>query len=178
MLTNNVISENLATFGSGGLAVAGSVAHLLHNTIAHNSGGAGGGLFVTGSSDIHSTVALTNTIMVSQTVGINVTANNTATLNGVLWFGDGMNTGGAGTITITNAYTGNPAFAADGYHLTSASEAIDKGIDTGVITDIDSEPRFGIPDLGADEFITFTITRGYLPLVLGQGTSIHKLAIA
>jgi len=114
----------------------------------------------------YSTLALTNTILVSQTVGIMATAGNTATLNGVLWFGNGANTGGAGYVIVQNATTGNPAFAADGYHLTAASIAIDHGVNAGVTTDIDGEPRpMGAGyDLGADEFRF----RVYLPLVLRQ----------
>jgi hypothetical protein len=98
-------------------------------------------------------VALTNTILVSHTVGITVTAGNTATLNGVLWYSNTINYGGVGTITVTNEYTGDPAFAADGYHLTTSSAAIDRGVDTGVKTDIDGHPRplSGGADIGADE---------------------------
>ncbi len=68
-----------------------------------------------------------------------------------------------GTITVTNEYTGTPAFAADGYHLTSASAAIDKGVDAGVTTDIDGDLRDSTPDLGADEFVYHNI---YLPVIL------------
>jgi hypothetical protein len=62
--------------------------------------------------------------------------------------------GGGCTITVTNEYTGDPAFAADGYHLTAGSAAIDRGVDVGVDDDIDGDPRpLGTDyDLGADEF--------------------------
>ena len=125
-------------------------------------GGSGSGLELSGSA------ALTNTILVSHTFGISVTASSSATLNGVLWFDNGANTGGAGTFSVTNAYTGNPAFAADGFHLTVASAAIDKGVNAGVTTDIDGEPRLGhAPDLGADEYWPpGTPRRFYLPLIL------------
>jgi hypothetical protein len=106
---------------------------------------------------------MTNTILVSHTVGITVTAGNTVTLNGVLWYSKTINYGGEGTITVTNEYTGTPAFATDGYHLTSASAAIDKGVNAGVDDDIDgqSRPQGGGYDLGADELPIV-----YLPLVL------------
>jgi hypothetical protein len=59
--------------------------------------------------------------------------------------------------------------AAWDYHLTAASAAIDRGVDAGVTTDIDGQPRpnpeTGIPDLGVDEFWW---NRVYLPLVLRQ----------
>ena len=101
----------------------------------------------------------------SHTVGITVTTGNTATLDGMLWYGNTANTGGAGAIIVTNAYTGSPAFASDGYHLTSASAAIDAGVDAGITTDVDSQPRpIGRPDLGADEWGT----RVFLPLTLKQ----------
>ena len=38
--------------------------------------------------------------------------------------------------TVTDEYTGDPAFAADGFHLTCASVAIDTGVNTGVDDDI------------------------------------------
>ena len=103
---------------------------------------------------ISTTVTLTNTILVSHTVGITVTDGNTVTLDGVLWYSNTTDYGGEGTITVSQSYTGNPAFAADGYHLTFFSEAIDKGVDAGVTTDIDGlqRPRGFAPDLGADEF--------------------------
>ncbi len=151
-LTNTVIADNQAdTAGHGsGLYIDGSPARLLHTTIARNGGGDGSGVYITGTT---STVALTNTILVSHTVGITVTAGNTATLNGVLWYSNTINYGGMDTITVTNEYTGNPAFAADGYHLTTSSAAIDRGVDTGVKTDIDGHPRplSGGADIGADE---------------------------
>ncbi len=77
---------------------------------------------------------------------------STTTLNGVLWFGNGANTDGAGLLSVTNEYTRDPAFAADGYHLTAGSAAIDRGESTGVTIDIDGEPRTMPPDLGTDEY--------------------------
>jgi hypothetical protein len=122
-LSNNVIADNQAGIG-GGVFVERSSARLLHTTIARNSSGDGSGVYVTNDGSGYSTVAMTNTILVSHTVGITVTAGNTATLNGVLWYSNTINYGGEGTITVTNAYTGDPAFGVDGYHLTIVSEAI------------------------------------------------------
>jgi len=169
-MTNNVVVDNQITMinnftgSSSGLYIAGSSPRLLHTTIARNSGGDGSGIYITDAfGAFTSTVALTNTILVSHTVGITVTADNIAILNGVLWYSNTKNYGGLGTIIVTNEYTGNPAFAADGYHLTFPSEAIDKGVDAGVTTDIDGYQRpCGLaPDLGADE-----ITCLYLPMIL------------
>jgi 4-hydroxy-3-polyprenylbenzoate decarboxylase len=70
---------------------------------------------------------------------------------------------GGRTITLPQVITRDPALAADGYHLTSGSAAIDAGVEADVTTDIDENPRpIGRPDLGADEWGT----RVYLPLVL------------
>ena len=138
-----------------GLYVWRSSPRLLHNTIARNSGGDGSGIYVTEhpSYGFYSTVALTNTILVSHSVGITVTAGNTATLEATLWNGNALDWGGTGTVNHTNDHSGAPAFASDGYHLTPGSAAIDQGVNVGVMTDIDGDARpIGpLPDLGADE---------------------------
>ena len=152
-LTNVVVADNHALVGNG-IYLYESPLDALHTTIARNNGGQGNGIYANCDLSSCSTVALTNTILVSHTVGITVTAGNTATLNGVLWYSNTANTGGAGAIAVTNAITGAPAFAADGYHLTSISKAINAGIAAGVATDIDGEPRDVAPDIGADEFRT------------------------
>ncbi|MCS7061761.1 MAG: choice-of-anchor Q domain-containing protein [Anaerolineae bacterium] len=56
------------------------------------------------------------------------------------------------------------AFALDGYHLTLYSAALDAGLNSRVMTDIDGEqrPRGMGYDLGADE----AGARTYLPFVL------------
>lgn len=169
-LVNNVIVDNQVRNstnpdfnGSGsGLYTSGSSPRLLHNTLARNSGGDGSGIAVV----LTSTVAMTNTILVSHTVGITVTAGNTATVNGVLWHGNGANTGGDGIFIVSNEYTDDPAFADDGYHLTANSAAIDKAVNTGVNDDIDgdSRPMGQGYDLGADELpISLIITKQAIP---------------
>ena len=156
-LVNNVIVDNRLTIGSAkgsGIFVQQSAARLLHNTIARNTGGDNSGLSF--STLIPAApLVMTNTIIVSQSVGITTTAGNTVTVLGVLFFGNGTNTTGAGPINITNQHNGNPLFAADGYHILPGSGAIDNGINTGVTTDIDgdSRPQGATPDLGADELL-------------------------
>jgi hypothetical protein len=160
---NVVVMDNFANAHGSGTLLKGSVSRFLQTTIARNVGGDGSGISVINDGAAYSTLALTNTILVSQTVGITATAGNTVTLNGVLWFGNGVNTGGAGSVSVQNATTGNPAFAADRYHLTGNSAAIDRGVNSGVTSDIDGDPRLmGHYDLGADEF-RFTV---YLPIVV------------
>jgi uncharacterized repeat protein (TIGR01451 family) len=173
-LTNNLLAGNHANSQGSGLWVdgdsSGSVvaARLLHNTIAGNvtSAGSGEGIFV----GEYTTLSLTNTIISGHAgVGITVAAGSTATLEATLWHGNGADTGGAGTIlTGTINLWGDPAFvnpSAGDYHLGQGSAAIDAGIDAGVSTNIDGDPRpLGLGfDLGADEYT-------------GPALSLHKSA--
>jgi parallel beta-helix repeat protein len=144
-LTNTVVTDNQANTAGSGLYIHNSSPRLLHTTIARNSGGDGSGVHVAAGS-----VALTNTILVSHTVGITVAAGNTATLESTLWYGNA---------------TDWALFDADGYHLMEGSEAIDKGVDAGVMTDIDGDSRDSPPDLGADELAGIG-TDVYLPIIL------------
>ena len=107
-------------------------------------------------------MALTNTILVSHSVGITVAAGNTATLEATLWGTDTWanltDWGGAGTIiTGTVNIWDDPAFVnpdARDYDIGPESAAIDTGVPARVYYDIDDEPR---PtgkgyDIGADEY--------------------------
>ena len=163
MMTNNVIVNNRANLAGSGLYIWGSSSHLLHTTIAHNSGGYGSGVYITDYGSNYSTVAMTNTILVSHTVGIAVAEGNTATLNATLWYAN--DTDYSSNVIHANDHSGDPAFAPDGYHLTLSSAAIDAGVDAGVTTDIDGDtrPQGSGPDLGADEL---RMWRTYLPVAL------------
>jgi len=108
------------------------------------------------------TVAFTNTILVSQTVGI----TSTAGCQGHVWKqlcgaaerGQRADTGGAGTIitALRSATIGTtlPLSTRWGnYHIGPTSAAIDRGVKVNVPADIDGDARpaaFGF-DLGADE---------------------------
>jgi hypothetical protein len=152
-LVNNAIIDNYAGDEGSGLYINTADYRLSHTTIARNTGGDGSGVHITDDGGAsHSLVILTNTILADQTKGVTVTALNTAMVKGVLWSGNGTNIGGAGFISKTSEYTGSPAFAADGYHLTVGSYAINRGVSTGVTDDIDGETR-DLPDLGADEYV-------------------------
>jgi hypothetical protein len=114
---------------------------------------------------------MTNTIVVSHWVGIAVLPGSSATLNGVLWYGNTSADSSGSAITITNAVTGDPAFITDGYHIGLGSAAVDAGVDAGVATDVDGAPRIGRPDIGADEAPRVV----YLPLVLRAYTTFHEV---
>jgi parallel beta-helix repeat protein len=168
LLTNNVIVDNRANNGGNGLYI-GESARLLHTTIARNNGGDGSGVYVSSG-----TVALTNTILVSHTVGITVPTGTTAILTATLWgdgaWANGDNWGGAGAIISNTNVTGDPAFVDPDngdYHISVNSDAIDAGVNGGVDTDIDGDPRpLGTGyDIGADEC---TLRYVYLPVVVRQ----------
>jgi parallel beta-helix repeat protein len=181
-LVNNMVVENrLTSSGSdgAGIQMAGSAARSLHTTIARNSGGNGSGVSVvctwSGSTCDPSTIAMTNTILVSHTVGIEVREHNTAMLAATLWGDGGWANGtdiggiGGGTVVSGTNFWGLPAFVDPGggdYHI-GPGAAINRGVDAGVMTDLDGDPRPAppgtLPDLGADEFNQRCV---YLPLVL------------
>lgn len=169
--TNTIIADNKAGIHGGGLFIRASSPKLFHTTIARNSGGFGTGVYVTDFNSNTSTVALTNTILVSHTTGIyvraDVTTINTARMEATLW-GSGVWANGtdwSGNVTHTDDYYGNPVFMNPDngkYHIGPTSAARDKGVDTSVDSDIDGDSRpFGVkPDLGADEVaVTLTLRK-------------------
>jgi hypothetical protein len=109
-------------------------------------------------------------------VGITVTTGNTVTLEGTLWYGNGQDAGGGGTIVTgtVNVY-GDPDFVAPemgDYHIGLASAAIDAGVDAGVIDDIDGDvrPQDAGYDIGADEFVNLAPGVGTFQAVPPSGT--------
>ncbi len=162
-MTNTIFFENGATYYGSALDTGGSVARLWHTSLTldgyHNSAVYVG--FDTLASP--STVHMTNTLAVSHTVAISTASPvNTAVLNGVLWNGNQQNTGGGGTITVTNAYTGNPDFVFEGFTIGAKSAAIGRGVPSAVSRDFSGDWRVGAPDLGADEYVLSV----FLPLTL------------
>lgn len=168
-VTNNIIAENRSTrhlVDDPAVRVRGGSATVVHNTIARNTTAYGVQV------DSGATVDLTNNILVSHTVGISVTAGSTATLEGTLWglgaWANDVDWGGAGAIsTGTVDVWGHPAFVApdDGdYHIQGSSAAVNAGVESHVVIDIDGDPRpvGAAPDIGADEYVE----RVYLPLVM------------
>ncbi len=143
-LQNNAIIDTQ----NGGLKLAsGAQVNLLHTTIAHNTGN---GIYIENGG----AVTFTNTIVAGNDVGLQVDAGGAVTMIHTLW----QNTTNiVGAVNETGHLDGFPAFAADGYHLTGYSAALEHGINAGVGDDIDGEvrpqPNGTTPDLGADEYI-------------------------
>jgi uncharacterized repeat protein (TIGR01451 family) len=174
VLTNTVIADNQASLqGAGVFIPSGSAVHLLHTTLARNTGGDGSGLAL-GWYDWQqpgaSTVAMTDTLLAYQGVGIRVMDASTLDVNGVLWFADAVKVSQSisSTVSVWNEHNGDPLFAdPDGgdYHIGEGSAAHDAGVPSGVAWDLDSERRpMGVGwDLGADELFEDIWT--YLPLM-------------
>ncbi len=169
-ITNNIIAGNRSTydwFDSPAVRVRSGSGDFLHNTISRNHSAYGVQV------DSGANVALTNTLLVSHTVGISVTAGSTALLEGTLWgsgyWANGTDWDGAGNIlTGTVNLWGPPVFvnpASGDYHIGPGSAAIDAGVSTNITVDIDDDARpIGTRyDIGADEVWQQRI---YLPLVL------------
>lgn len=136
-----------------------------HLTVANNTGGDGAMIY-----HMMGKAFFTNTILYSGTIGIK-RHSDTVTLDHVLRYNVITPTANASNwgLTDLSPITATPAFAADGYHLTNASAAIDAGPPAGVSDDVDGQPRpLGTaPDIGADES----------PYTLGpSGVQVSKLA--
>ncbi len=130
---------------------------------------------------VNDTVMLTNSIVSGYAVGLQ-TNLITATIeaDGLLWWNVGTPTNViSGAITVTNVYTGNPAFVDEAvydYHLTSNSAAIDRGISANLFDDIDRDVRplgQGL-DLGADEspYGVLLAAANNSPMDLGSPTNL------
>ncbi len=155
-LDNHFILENESVQNGSGLYLQNTSLRLRHTTLSRNTGGDGSGLYLVGASN----ATLTNTILVSQYIGVHALAGTTATLQATLW-GSGVwantyDAFGAGLVVSDTSYWGQPDFVDDqngDYHIGPASDAIDAGLDARLTDDVDGAPRpanLGY-DLGADE---------------------------
>ncbi len=162
-MVNNLIADNHANTAGSGFYLAGTSStpfsgQFAHNTIADNHS-SGQGVY----AGDYATLVFTNTIIAGHaTAGVTTTAGAVVTMTATLWHGNGSDVGGPGSIyTATNLY-GDPAFAdpsAWDYHLTAGSPAIDAGVNAGVTTDFEGDPRPAGAgyDLGADEYYTIGV---------------------
>lgn len=153
VLQNNAIVDNTAVTSASGIRILNAHPTLQHSTIARNDGAAGSGLLLEGGN-----VSLTNSIFADQAIGVQ-NESGSITLTATLW--DNVSQTTVGSVTETMSQMGPAAFAADGFHLTAVSDAIDSGVDDGVRTDIDNQPRpYGNGfDLGAHEWRSLTAVK-------------------
>ena len=173
-LTNDVVADNQAENEGDGLYLIGSSVRVLHTTIARNGlAGLSGndddssGIYaITSFSADSTTIVLTNTILVSHTLGITVGTGSSVTVEGMVWgagvWANATDWGGSGTVVVGTANVwGDPAFVDPDngdYHIRPSSAAVDAGVDAGSTPlcshDIDGDLRTdGRPDIGADELV-------------------------
>jgi hypothetical protein len=173
-LINTVVVDNNALAMGSGVYVEGSTLMLKHTTLARNGAhGDGVGMHVgEWQGSVFSAVTMTNSIVAGHSVaGVFMRQGNTVALDATLWHANTADWAtAAGTIDHSHDYYGDPSLAADGYHLTHSSAAIDQGVNAGVTADIDGQSRphsLGY-DLGADEFTGQLPAnpRIYLPLLM------------
>jgi hypothetical protein len=160
MLVDNSVTQPVAS--GVGLSAENAAVDLVYTTLARNTGGAGSGLSLSGTS----TLAANNLLVAGQTAALSLTSPSHGTVDGVLWgsggtWGNGANTSGSGSVTITHAYTGDPQFLGldstdlkTYFHIGISSAARDRSVSAAAgFTDIENQPVFAtIPDLGADEY--------------------------
>ena len=159
---NTALVGNLATQGSGFWAASDDETpdpnpiRARHTTLYDNRGG-GEGIFLTDNA----TLAMTNTIFVSHTLGLSVTNISTATLNATLWYSN--STDWSGNVLHANDHAGNPVFLDDGFHISPVSAARELGVADGISNDIDggTRPQGAGYDIGADEFMGI-----FLPMLM------------
>jgi hypothetical protein len=163
-LVNNIVANSGSAFAaSGSYPSTVMTVTLLHNTLA----GSGSG---TGVYAICATVYLTNTIIAGFAQGITESqAYSSSVIPDHTLFWETTVTGTMGSDWVS----GDPLFVnapAGDYHIGPGSAAINQGVWTSVLADIDGEPRLGFPDIGADEYwAPGSLRRIFLPLVLRGG---------
>jgi hypothetical protein len=163
-LTNNIVAKNRAgNYGAGGYIYSeyGQVS-LIHTTLVGNTGGDGSAIHV-GWGWFGGSVVLTNTIIATHTVGI-ANEYTLVSLEATLW--DNVETYIQGLVASTGAIsiTGQARFVDDAYHIAANSDALDRGVDAGVGTDVDGDfrPSGDGFDIGADEYL-FPVSMALLP---------------
>ncbi|HQV28961.1 MAG TPA: choice-of-anchor Q domain-containing protein [Thermoflexales bacterium] len=161
LLVNALFARNTAqSFGAAVYFDHPSTADVIHTTVASPTIASASAFFV-GSG----TIRITNTIVASHTTGFN---RGIGTVFEDYTLFDAVPTPrGSGVLAGAHSFTGTTGFAApaaDNYRLSSASSALDAGVDAGVGTDFEGTTRpFGAGfDIGYDEWVP---PRAYLPLL-------------
>jgi hypothetical protein len=161
-LTNGVFVNN--TGAVGGVWIDGGTVDVFNTTITQDPDRYGGSGIYVGQGTAH----VINTIIASHTTGIVQSGSSAVYEDYNLFFNTAITYTGLITHGTYSSFTSAPAFAADGYHLTAGSAAINKGSNINVRTDIDGESRPDgcALDIGADEFMAGRDCKHiYLPLL-------------
>lgn len=161
-ITNQVLLSNTAVSGAA-IQMSDATAYWQHTTLANNAGN--NAVIV----NANATAFFTNTLFYNHTAGVQ---NNSGQVQmaGTLW--DATLIPVVGAVTESQVVYGAAALAADGYHLTPASLAIEAGVpDTTITNDIDGEQRpfYNHPDLGADEYTGLIVHKQGTPDTITPG---------
>jgi hypothetical protein len=161
------ITSNSGTREGAGLYIndpnLGEQSTLVHVTLASASVQPDQAVFVDSGS-----LGITNTIVTSHSTGL-FSSGGDIDYDYVLFFGNGTNAAGSPPPNGgPNLFSGNPLFvnpASRDYHIQTGSQAINNGINVGVLDDIDGDtrPQESGFDIGADEF---AVKKNYLPLII------------
>ena len=126
-IINILLAENEAATAADGLYHhLGRTLHLMHTTIANPTQTSNQGIYVT-----NGTVLITNTIVVSHNIGVEVGGTGIATPNYMNYFNNNTNEIGA---SGSNLFLGDPLFVSPSDHrLVVGSAAMDVGTNAGVM---------------------------------------------
>jgi uncharacterized repeat protein (TIGR01451 family) len=143
LLENNAFIANSAAVQGAGLSVLSSAPLLRHNTFNGNVG--------TAVYAANSQFEMSNSLIANHDTGV-VNTGGTVTLTTTLWDNNSADT--QGSVQQSNAFTGSAGFAADGYHITAVSAALNAADPSETTIDIDNQqrPHYGGSDIGADEW--------------------------
>ena len=169
-MENNMIVRNLDMENGDGLWFDGATGMLLNNTIANNGGVSGVGIHVRfpSSTAANPQLSIINTIIAGHDIGVLADTNATVQLKATLFYAQqNLNTlqQDGGLISSSQAIEADPLFvdaSNDNFHIQRTSPAINAGSSAPLSDDIDRQPRWALPDLGADEYASSI----YLPLIL------------
>lgn len=154
-ISNNLVAGNSSGSGRGGGLLlidssGGGQVNLMYTTVASPTTGSGAAIYV---NNVAGTVNISNTIIANYATGLRRNAG-VVNENFNLFFGNTIDRDSV--TTGLNSLNGDPAFvnpAAEDYHLTAASAAVDKATDVGLTTDFEGEirPQGFDFDIGFDE---------------------------